>query len=456
MLLLSVGVPVAAQATTQTVSSWADLVTAFGAVGAGQTGTVVLDADIATTGNYLNVATNGAAGGASITLDLHGHSLNINADGANHAAIGVTLGASLTIEDTVGDGVLTATSDAGAGIGGWGMILVDAGTISILSGTVNATAHGPEAWATGIGAGYEGNVIGGIFISGGVVTAVGAVSAAGIGSAGWSSCGSGKFDLGPINISGGTVTATGGTGGAGIGSGVSTCSSPITISGGTVTAIGGERYQQDGGGAGIGTGSSASYAGNPALGSIVLSGGTVIARGGTGSAGIGAGYGGGSSIALPTLSIRGCVQIDATGGADGFAGSGAALGTGGVYRTAASIGTLTLPGTLTAGGATATGAGATVNTPADGGKAYRLSSTESAALYFNATSASGSFNASTGQASGGRFTLACQSEPFLPNTGTDTRATTTVALTATLALSLGVVLMTLARRRRTLLLRRNR
>ena len=55
---------------------------------------------------------------ASITLDLHGHTLKLDSQGP---ALGVPGGTPLTIIDSVGGGALIANSESDdAAIGGWG------------------------------------------------------------------------------------------------------------------------------------------------------------------------------------------------------------------------------------------------------------------------------------------------------------------------------------------------
>ena len=71
-------------------------------------GTVVLGADIAQTGQVLDVGA-----GKSVTLDLAGHSLSVTGVPAGNAAIGVFTGAELIIEDTGGGGTLIATGGTG-------------------------------------------------------------------------------------------------------------------------------------------------------------------------------------------------------------------------------------------------------------------------------------------------------------------------------------------------------
>ena len=128
-------------------------------------------------------------------------------------------GAAVTIGGDTG--VLNATGNWGAGIGG-GMG-VDAGTITINGGVINATSNGNSA---GIGGGgtnynivtghYDADGDGGVItISGGTVTAdaSGMCYSAGIG-------GGAGGDGGTINVTGGTIVAKGSnSGGAGIGGG---------------------------------------------------------------------------------------------------------------------------------------------------------------------------------------------------------------------------------------------
>ena len=72
------------------MTTFSELSTAFAAGG-----TVVLGADIAQTGQVLDVGA-----GESVTLDLAGHSLSVTGVPAGDAAIGVPAGTELTVEDT--------------------------------------------------------------------------------------------------------------------------------------------------------------------------------------------------------------------------------------------------------------------------------------------------------------------------------------------------------------------
>jgi len=185
------------------------------------------------------------------------------------AGIYVPEGKTLTIR---GGGMLTATANDGAGIGG-----------------------------------NSGASCGNIVIEGGTINATGANRSAGIGSGEKGSCGT-------ITITGGTITATGSAYAAGIGNGLaliaaSTCGD-ISISGSAqVTATGGNYA------AGIGSG----YANNAknTCGNISISGSAqVTAQGGTFAAGIGSGWNG----KFTSISITsGITRVTATSGGQYYA-----------------------------------------------------------------------------------------------------------------------------------------
>src|SRR5690606_10235369 len=111
-----------------------------------------------------------------------------------HAALSVPAGASLTILDSGGSGLLRATgatgpeeTGAGAGIGGNGLtssghIRIHAGTV-IATGGVGVSSLLHDFGAAGIGGGAYGN--GTVTITGGTITATGGgASGAGIGGGG--------------------------------------------------------------------------------------------------------------------------------------------------------------------------------------------------------------------------------------------------------------------------------
>lgn len=161
--------------------------------------------------------------GANVTLVLEGTNVLEGYD--NHPAIWVEPGSSLTIQ---GSGSLEAR----------------AGAATLSTG------------AAGIGGGYGAGDI---------------------------------SDFGSITINGGTVVAYGSSGGAGIGGGYATGSQTIngniTINNGFVRAYGGEApILETTGGAGIGTGSNADYAGT-----VTINGGVVYAEGSGDCVSIGAG-----------------------------------------------------------------------------------------------------------------------------------------------------------------------
>ena len=300
------------------------------------TATIVLDdASITMTGDairispgttpatYVPVSPMKLTEGANLTLTLVGDNTLAMATGPGNrwsAGLGVPFGSSLTIE---GDGSLTAVSGLNAAaIGGHeGTHLQPriSGTITINSGTINATAHGAGAaigggsllhtgritinggdiTATNPTASIGGTGIGGgngaqapphnndnvITITGGTVTAMGGPASAGIGGGNNSPNGAGT-----INISGGTVTAVGGSsviwGGAGIGGGFGGHGGNINITGGIISATGGGVPNMTSG-TGIG-GGSLGHSGN-----IDITGGLISATGGPGAANIGGSAAGG-------------------------------------------------------------------------------------------------------------------------------------------------------------------
>ena len=143
---------------------------------------------------------------------------------------------------TINGGIVTATSNAGAGIGGgYGDGSGGSGgTVTINGGIVTATSIGGAGIGGGEGEGGSGGSGGTITINGGVVEAKSTLGAA-IGG-GYSGGGTGG-DGGKITITGGNIAASGYTGTA-IGGGYGTrggSGGEVTITGGTVTATGNAR-----------------------------------------------------------------------------------------------------------------------------------------------------------------------------------------------------------------------
>lgn len=208
-------------------------------------------------------------------------------------------GAELTVS---GSGTLNASArgslinGGGAGIGGGkGQ---KSGTMTFLSGTVNATgAMSNRMGASGGGAGIGGGgfaACGRITIEGGTITAIGGGGSyyrlngyAGIGGA-------------DITITAGTVRATGFVMSPGIG-GFSNSGSTIAITGGTVTATGGR--------SGMGIGGFNLDFPDP---KVTIEGGTVYATGGN----FGAGIGGISSHSGGEIEISGGMVYASAGSAD--------------------------------------------------------------------------------------------------------------------------------------------
>lgn len=241
------------------------------------------------------------AAGSTVALELQGD--NRLSSKLNGAAIQVPAGAALSIS---GSGSLTADAFFGAGIGG--DLKESAGSVTINSGVVNASSQ----TGAGIGGGgglYNGGDGGDVTINGGTVVAKGA-DGAGIGG------GAGGQDIsgfgynggagGSLTITGGSVTATTDWFGAGIGGGrggrtvngpgdfapggTGGAGSNIVISGGTVTAS--SAYGRSIGG-GNGGSSYASDGEGGAGGSLIITGGSIDA----GASGIGGGPGSPSGVA---------------------------------------------------------------------------------------------------------------------------------------------------------------
>ena len=175
--------------------------------------TVVTDTTSAWTTGWYVVTGNTAI---SDRIEVTGNVSLILTDGATltaSAGIHVPETASLDIcGQSGGTGELKANAGEGnAAIGGDGGEKETTGTISICSGTVEAT--GGSSGGAGIGGGAN--------------------------------CYNGTNTRGTVAIYGGTITATGGTGGAGIGTGVDGQINNIILAGGTIEANGGGDSAQD-------------------------------------------------------------------------------------------------------------------------------------------------------------------------------------------------------------------
>ena len=188
----------------------------------------------------LNIHRKGSHDFAVCVLDGAGADFTVS--GTNHitsgpyrAAVDVAQTAVVTIQ---GDGVLYATSNYEAGIGG-GNAKTN-GTLTINSGTIYANG-GVKGYSAGIGGGTAGGG-GNITINGGNITAIGGANAAGIG-------GGNLHDGGNITINGGTVTAVGGSDGAGIGGGFKGNGGNVVINSGSVKAVAGSNAAVIGNGA---------------------------------------------------------------------------------------------------------------------------------------------------------------------------------------------------------------
>lgn len=160
-------------------------------------------------------------------IDLHGHSLTVS---GSCPGISVTTGNSLTIRDTIGGGVLTATSGSAgttpcSGIGSRSTTKV--GSIIIESGTVIARA------VSG-GAGIGGYGFDRIEISGGTVDSTGGSGSPSKGAGIGLSTGAIADLAGPLRITGGSITATRGGSSSGpqaedIGGGYSNATGTVSL-----------------------------------------------------------------------------------------------------------------------------------------------------------------------------------------------------------------------------------
>jgi uncharacterized repeat protein (TIGR02543 family) len=210
--------PASAANADMTVTSIADLASAFATESSGST--ITLGADL--TGDASSPVVKVAASRA-LTLDLNGHQLTLVGDDATGTAgLGVPAGTTLTIIDSAPGGAVGAL-DATGSYGGGG---------------------------AGIG-GAAGEAAGTIVIDGGAITARGEFDGAGIG-------GGGGGEGGATTINGGTVTARGGDFAAGIGGGRNSAGGTIVIAGGTVTASNNNDMAAAIGGGYLGSGASVS------------------------------------------------------------------------------------------------------------------------------------------------------------------------------------------------------
>lgn len=258
---------------------------------AGQRGAIIIDGTTVnlTISDLSITATSESGGNASVSpiLLVNGATLNLTVEGTN---------------------TLTAAY-GGAGIcvpGGCTLTIGSASTGSLTTTGGDFGPYAQDGFAGGAGIGGAAKTkkdvdpsVGTITIAGGVITANGGGSinygAAGIGGSSTSSAGS-------ISIAGGTVNATGGYFAAGIGNGINGADAPhggsISISGGTVTAAGSESAAGVGGGA------------YDSVSTISITGGTVSATSGRMGCAIGSGFGRnpqdmGTVVGAPNLSITG-------------------------------------------------------------------------------------------------------------------------------------------------------
>lgn len=220
IVALSLGSVVVTASAASAAEPASDITTIDALFDAGED--VTLTADITDSQSNLYLPEN-----SSSTLDLNGHSLTLTG-ASGKPGILVQAGSHLTITDTEGGGVLTATGGSqSAGIGselGANVSSANPGLVEITGGTVNA--NGASQVGAGIGgSGWSAGPA--VTISGGVVNARSFDGAAAIG-AGYNRTAS------AISITGGEVHASGGNGSAAIGGSMYGGNSSTVISGGDV------------------------------------------------------------------------------------------------------------------------------------------------------------------------------------------------------------------------------
>ena len=227
------------------------------------------------------------------------YSMGVRADGGITINDGVVTATGDTAPDfsygmftsgnfTMNGGIVTATSGEAQLTYG-----IRGGSLTIKSGTLDATSGKTVGDSVGIFAAYD------IKIDGGTVTAKGGET---IGD-GWYNFGI-RSHSGSVIITDGTVTATGGkangTGGKNHSAGIFVRTGSITVSGGTVTATGGES-----------TGSGINYSAGLYAGvSVTGSGGTATATGGLASTGSTADAGGSYGIIVESTGTTADVTIN--------------------------------------------------------------------------------------------------------------------------------------------------
>ena len=227
------------------------------------------------------------------------YSMGVRADGGITINDGVVTATGDTAPDfsygmctsgnfTMNGGIVTATSGEAQLTYG-----IRGGSLTIKSGTLDATSGKTVGDSVGIFAAYD------IKIDGGTVTAKGGET---IGD-GWYNFGI-RSHSGSVIITDGTVTATGGkangTGGENHSAGIFVRTGSITVSGGTVTATGGES-----------TGSGINYSAGLYAGvSVTVSGGTATATGGLASTGSTADAGGSYGIIVESTGTTADVTIN--------------------------------------------------------------------------------------------------------------------------------------------------
>lgn len=269
----------------------------------------------------------GSGGG---TLTLTGEN-NLSTGNFYSAAVNVGSG-SVTIDGT---GSLTTSSTGyGAAIGtDYGE--KSASTLTISSGTINASAN----YGAAVGSGFA-STIGNVSITGGTVNATSKLGA-GIGTG----AGTSALDNAPsIAITGGGVTATS-EDGAGIGSGFDGKVADISIGGTAMVNASSTGY-----GAGIGSGST--FGNESSAGNITIDGSAnVVATSAQYGAGIGSGYSRYNGVnSAGNISIGGDANVTATSVVNG-------LGIGAGYSDNVALNTV---GTITLSGDTSTAAKSTV------------------------------------------------------------------------------------------------
>ena len=153
ILLMLTLFPVVAMAASS-AGTYSDLQGAISGATDGVATTVTLSADIADMTAYLSIPA-----GKNIVIELNGHSIdrNLSTAAVDGCVIKVASGSTLTVQDTVGGGMITGGNNSGFGGG-----IYNAGTLYLSGGSVSANT----------GAGFGGGIYnaGSFTMSGGMIS----------------------------------------------------------------------------------------------------------------------------------------------------------------------------------------------------------------------------------------------------------------------------------------------